>query len=496
MDKIILITTPLYYVNADPHIGHAYTQVAADVLARYWRSRCKKVHLLTGTDEHGEKILRAAQQMKKDVREFVDEGAGKFKKLWETLNINYDQFIRTTDKVHVDTVNDVLTALYDKELIYKGDYSGLYCVPCETFFTSSQAEDEICQDCGRKLESLSQESYFFRLSEFKDKLLRHIEENPDFIMPVSRRNEIKGFLAGELKDLSISRLDVQWGIQLPFDRYHTAYVWVDALINYISAPGYLNDRHRFQSLWPADMQLLGKDILKFHAVIWPAMLMALNLPLPKTVFAHGWWTSEGQKMSKSLGNVVDPAQVAGEWGVDAFRYYLLRQVTFGQDGDFSQSRFRERYDTELANELGNLLSRVLSMIEKYRPGFSPSSPEGLDVKVEDALKSLDDLYIKANFSSILDIIWDIIRAANSYVEQSKPWILAKEDTEKLDCVLTNLFRVLRAVGWMIYPFMPASSGEIFSQLGVSPSCVDDIRWNREINFENINKGEPLFPKKQ
>ncbi len=495
MDKIILITTPLYYVNADPHIGHAYTQVAADTLARYWRQRGREVHLLTGTDEHGEKILRAARQINKDVKEFVDEGAEKFKKLWEKLNINYDQFIRTTDKIHIDTVNKVLYTLYEKGLIYKGDYSGLYCVPCETFFTPSQAEENLCPDCGRELESLSQESYFFKLSAFKDKLLRHIEENPDFIMPGSRKNEIKGFLAGELKDLSISRLDVEWGIKLPFDSRHTVYVWVDALLNYISAPGYLNEQQCFRDLWPADMQLLGKDIIKFHAVIWPAMLMALNLPLPGTVFAHGWWTSEGKKMSKSLGNVVDPAQAADEWGVDALRYYLLRQVTFGQDGDFSKSRFKERYDTELANELGNLLSRVLSMIEKYRPNASSVSPEGLDLTVEAALGNLDKLYRKADFSAILDIIWDLIKKANSYVEQSKPWILAKEDPGKLGCVLANLFRVLRAVGWLIYPFMPSASGQVFEQLGISPACVDDIKWNKEISFNSINKGEPLFPKK-
>ncbi|MGM0568969.1 MAG: class I tRNA ligase family protein, partial [Elusimicrobiota bacterium] len=304
MDKIMFITTPLYYVNARPHIGHGYTQVAADTLARYYRQKGKKVYLLTGTDEHGEKIFRAAREKNLAPEDFVETGVREFKELWEKLNIKYDRFIRTTEQSHIDTVEKVLSLLYEKGFIYKGSYSGLYCVPCESFYTQSQTEGEKCPDCGRKVRELSQESYFFKLSAFKDRLLEHIDKNPRFIMPESRKNEIKGFLSDTLKDLSISRVDVEWGIQLPFNQKHTVYVWVDALLNYISAPGYISDVDTFKKLWPADMQFIGKDILKFHAVIWPAMLMALDLPLPGTVFAHGWWTVEGNKMSKSLGNVV------------------------------------------------------------------------------------------------------------------------------------------------------------------------------------------------
>ena len=495
MDEIIFITTPLYYVNARPHIGHGYTQVAADTLARYYRQKGKKVYFLTGTDEHGEKIFRAAREKKLAPEEFVEAGVKEFKDLWEKLNISYDRFIRTTEKAHIETVEKVLSRLYEKGLIYKGSYSGLYCVPCESFHAQSQTEGENCPDCGRKVRELSQESYFFKLSAFKDRLLEHIDKNPRFIMPESRKNEIKGFLSNPLKDLSISRIDVEWGIQLPFNRKHTVYVWVDALLNYISAPGYISDLNTFKKLWPADMQLIGKDILKFHAVIWPAMLMALELPLPRTVFAHGWWTVEGNKMSKSLGNVVDPNEVVDKWGVDAFRFFLLRQVAFGQDGNFSKELFKERYNSELANELGNLLSRVLGMIEKYAPEASPPETGEFKNEVEDTLDVIEELYARAAFNEVLDKIWEIVRKANSYVEEKKPWVLAKNNSRELCAVLGDLFRMLRLIAGLIYPFMPAAAKNMLAQMGVDEEALNTVEWKKEINLENIKKGEPLFLKK-
>lgn len=497
MDKVKFITTPLYYVNADPHIGHAYTQVAADCLARYYRQRGDKVHFLTGTDEHGEKVAKAALVSGiGGIMEFIDAGVEKFKGLWETLNIEYDQFIRTTDNVHIKVVQEVLKKLNEKGLIYKGDYEGWYCVPCESYWTESQVEEHLCPSCKQKVEKLKQESYFFKLSQFKDPLLKHINENPNFIKPKSRRNEILGFLKQPLRDLSISRPGDTWGIHTLIDDNHKVYVWFDALLNYISAPGYISDMKRFNTIWPADVQLIGKDILKFHAVIWPAILLALDVELPRTVFAHGWWTVKDEKMSKSIGNVIDPLDVVGEWGVDAFRYFILRHVTFGLDGNFSPGQFKTRYETDLANELGNLLSRVLTMIEKYDPPYSGGSPDGFDEQVNSLKEELEDLYGSLRFSLILEKIWELIKAANVYIEREKPWILAKEDKNRLGEVLTNLFEVLKVVSALIYPFMPGMSRKIQQQMGIPGiSNEDALKWSADLSFGNVRKGDPLFPKK-
>lgn len=489
------ITTPIYYVNAEPHIGHAYTQIAADVYSRYQKLIGKDVFFLTGTDEHGEKIARAAAAENLTPQEFVDRVVEKFIALWERLNIRSDQFVRTTDDEHKEAVREIIRRLKVKGYVYKGMYEGWYCVPCETFFTELQVEENKCPDCKKSVEKLGQESYFFKLSAFRERLLEHIEKNTRFIMPESRRNEILGFLNQELKDLSISRKDVSWGIPFPEDELHTVYVWFDALINYISAPGYPHDMKRFNSIWPANIHLIGKDILKFHAVIWPAMLMALDIELPETVCAHGWWMIEGGKMSKSSGNSVNPLELIEEWGIDAFRYFLMRHVRFGQDGNYSYEQFMMRYETDLANDLGNLLNRVLSMILKYSPKYDLSSSEEFSDRILALVDNLDGLYAEMNYSVILEKIWNIIREANVYVESSAPWKLVKTDPDMLNKVMSNLYETLAALSWLLYPFMPESSDKINEQLGLAREFEPGkLTWPVAVAWGEISKGEALFPK--
>ena len=446
-NKKYYITTPIYYPSANFHIGHCYTTVIADSLARYKKLHGYDVYFLTGSDEHGLKIQRKAEEKGVTPKEYVDEVIENAKDLWKSLGIEYDRFIRTTDEDHVEVVQKIFKKLYDQGDIYKGSYEGLYCTPCESFWTESQLVDGKCPDCGRDVEPASEEAYFFRLSKYQDRLVDYIESHPEFIQPVSRKNEmINNFIKPGLEDLCVSRTTFTWGIPVTFDSKHVVYVWIDALSNYISALGYLtNDDSKFQKYWPADLHIVGKEIVRFHTIIWPCLLMALDLPLPHQVFGHGWLVINGGKISKSLGNYRDPREYINEYGKDAIRYYLLREVPFGSDGQFSEELLINRYNTDLANTVGNLVNRTLSMLTKYFEGIIENSEvkteydEDLINLVINTESKVEKYMELLEIPEALDSIFEIFRRCNKYIDETTPWLLAKEENkDKLKTVLYNL----------------------------------------------------------
>ena len=507
MNKVFYITTPIYYVNDTPHIGHSYTTIACDVLSRYQRLNGRETYFLTGTDEHGQKVSQAAKAAGKEPQQLVDEVVEKYKAMWKALNIGNDDFIRTTDPRHEKVVQKLFADLHAKGDIYPGQYEGWYCVPCETFYLETQIEKGLCPDCGRPLEKLKENTYFFRMSKYQDQLLAYIESHPDFVQPLGRYHEIVNFVKSGLRDLSVSRPRSRiggWGIACPFDQEQVIYVWFDALLNYISAPGYGIEPERFGRVWPADVQVIGKDILKFHAIIWPALLLAAGIELPKKIFAHGCWTIAGEKMSKSRGNVVDPLKISAQFGVDSYRYFLLREVPFGQDGDFSETALSARYQADLANNLGNLLNRTLTMLEKYFAGIVPDPAPGRKTdetltRLAQALPARIEQHLsELAFSLALERIWEIIDAANRYIENKAPWKLAKTDKEELAAVLYNLVDILRLVAVYLSPFMPKISQLMWEQLGLpgTPAELEITKTslNQFPGKTRILKGQPLFPK--
>ncbi|HSA85262.1 MAG TPA: methionine--tRNA ligase, partial [Nitrospira sp.] len=511
-ENTFYITTPIYYVNDVPHIGHAYTTVAADALARYWRLRGREVFFLTGLDEHGQKVQQAAAKAGIDPQVHCDRLAPQFESLWKKLNISHSAFIRTTDAEHKSIVQRYLQQLYDKELIYKDSYTGWYCTFDERFWTEKDVENGLCPDCKRPVDKLSEHNYFFKMGQYQDRLIDHIKTHTDFIRPESRRNEVLGFLhTQKLGDLSISRPKsrLSWGIELPFDHDYVTYVWFDALVNYMSALEYLpRDKPAGHRFWPANVHLVGKDILTTHAVYWSAMLMALDLPLPESIFAHGWWTVDGEKMSKSRGNVVDPNKMVETYGVDAFRYFLLREVPFGQDGDFSQSAMVTRVNSDLANGLGNLLSRTLTLIERTQGGAVPAPGEGGAAEHElqrAALALLNEALSshleQLEFNRALEAIWQVVQLANQYVDKTAPWALAKDERNavQLRTVLYAMAETLHCLSLATYPVIPTSAQMICSQLGIaadftSPLLRDRIEWGSLKPGTVIHKGTSLFPR--
>lgn len=511
-EKTFYLTTPIYYPSDKLHIGHAYTTVASDALARYKRLRGYNVMYLTGTDEHGQKIEQKAIEKGVTPQQFVDEIVAGIKALWAKLDISYDDFIRTTEERHKKIVQKIFQRFIDQGDIYLDEYEGLYCTPCESFWTERQAEGGKCPDCGRDVQLVREKSYFFRMSKYADRLLAHYEAHPDFIQPASRKNEmVNNFIKPGLEDLCVSRTTFDWGIKVPSDPEHVIYVWIDALSNYITAIGYGADdaelQSKFKTFWPADVHVVGKDILRFHTIYWPIMLMALDLPLPKKVFGHGFFLVKNEKMSKSKGNVIDPVKLVDRYGVDAFRYHMLREVPFGADGVFTPEGFINRVNTDLANDLGNLLNRTVAMINKYFDGAIPAYVQGattyddsLTGLLQENVLKVEQAIEKMEFSVALTAIWQVISRTNKYIDETQPWVLAKDPDQRavLGSVLYHLAEALRQISVLIQPFLTQTPGKIWEQLGIRAG--EFTTWESLITFgalpagTKVQTGEPIFPR--